>query len=59
LPEVTDYSPEYQGKTIIPVFASLYMQEDIINYLTKHKVYAMTMGDETMEIVNFQELNQP
>lgn len=56
LPEVLDYFPEYQGKTIIPVFASLYMREDLIAYLTKHQVYAMTMGDETMELVNFQEL---
>jgi hypothetical protein len=57
LPEITDYFPEYQGKRIIPVFASLYLQNDIINYLTRHTVYAMAMGDETMGIVNFQELN--
>jgi len=56
LPELTDYFPEYQGKTIIPTFASLYLQDDIIAYLTKHNIYAMMMGDETMEIVNFQEL---
>lgn len=57
LPELTDYFPEYQGKTIIPTFASLYLQDDIIDYLTKHHIYAMMMGDETMQIVNFQELN--
>ena len=52
LPEVTDYFPEYENKTIIPVFSSLGIREDMVNYLTKHHIYALAMGDETMELLN-------
>ncbi|BAP54667.1 hypothetical protein THII_0370 [Thioploca ingrica] len=54
LAEVTDYFPEYQGKTIIPIFASLYLDDDLVNYLTKKRIYALAMGDETMELLNGQ-----
>jgi len=56
LAEVGDYFPEYQDKTIIPIFASLYMGEDVVNYLTRRRVYAMAMGDETMALVNFDQV---
>jgi hypothetical protein len=54
LAEVTAYFPEYQGKTIIPIFASLYLDDDLVNYLTKKRIYALAMGDETMELLNGQ-----
>jgi len=38
-------------------FASLYMGEDIVNYLTKKKVYAMAMGEETMDLLNVKKLS--
>jgi len=53
LAQIEDYFPEYTGKTIIPIFASLYIGEDIVNYLTRNQIYAMGMGEETMEIINF------
>ncbi|RMF35250.1 MAG: hypothetical protein D6759_04920, partial [Chloroflexi bacterium] len=56
LEEIEDYFPEYRGKRIIPIFASLYMGEDMVNYLTRHRIYAMAMGDETMDLLNFQAL---
>ena len=56
LEEIEDYFPEYQGKRVIPIFASLYMGEDMVNYLTRHRIYAMAMGDETMDLLNFQAL---
>lgn len=56
LEELGDYLPEYQGKTVIPVFASLYMGEDVVNYLTKHGIYAMAMGEETMDLLNFEQV---
>ena len=52
LPEITDYFPEYADKTIVPIFSSLNLNEDMINYLTKHQIYAMAMGDETMVLLN-------
>ncbi|MBC7320918.1 hypothetical protein H5T89_09760, partial [bacterium] len=53
LKEITDYFPEYTDKKIIPIFSSLYIPEDIIEYLTKKKIYAMVMNDNTMDLVNF------
>ena len=47
-----DYLPEYKGMEIIPIFSSLYLPDNIINYLTKNKIYAMAMKDDTMDILN-------
>jgi hypothetical protein len=58
LGELDDYLPEYTGKTIIPVFSSLYLGEDVIAYLTKRNIYAMALGDETMQVVNFQQVQE-
>ena len=57
LNEIPDYFPEYRDMKIIPVMASLNITEDIVNYLTKQNIYAMTMGDETMDIVNFKDID--
>ncbi len=52
LPHINEYFPEYQDKTLIPIFSSLYIPDNILHYLSKHKIYAMGMGDETMTIFN-------
>jgi len=57
LPQIEDYFPEYAGKTIIPIFSSLYIGEDIANYLTRNQIYAMMMGEEMMELINFREVS--
>ncbi len=54
LEQILDYFPEY--KEIIPILASLYIREDIINHLSRHKIYAMAMGDETRSILNFDQV---
>jgi hypothetical protein len=56
LPEITGYFPEYEGLKIIPIFATLYLREDLVAYLTKHGIYAMAMADHTMELLNFEQL---
>jgi hypothetical protein len=56
LPELHEYFPEHQGKKIIPVFSALYMTDDLVNYLSKKGIYAMGMGDETMDLVNAERL---
>ncbi|HIE25690.1 TPA: hypothetical protein EYP66_00205 [Candidatus Poribacteria bacterium] len=57
LPQIEDYFPEYAGKKIIPIFSSLYIGEDIANYLTRNQIYAMMMGEEMMELINFREVS--
>ena len=57
LAQVENYFPEYTGKTIIPIFASLYIGEDVATYLTRNHIYAMMMGEEMMELINFREVS--
>ncbi len=48
-----NYFPEYEGKELIPVFASIHLPEDIVKYLSKQRIYAMGMKEDTMDIINF------
>jgi hypothetical protein len=57
LAEFTGYFPEYEGKTIIPIFASLHLSEEIVKYLSKKNIYAMAMGTETMELLNVNKVS--
>jgi len=51
--------PEYREHKLVPIFASLRLEEDIINYLTKQKIYAMAYKEwEYMDILNFDKINQ-
>jgi hypothetical protein len=54
--ELFDYFPEYKGYRICPVFSSLYLDDAFVAYLSRKGVYALTMKDDTMEIVNFDAL---
>lgn len=58
LDHIFDYFPEHQEKIVIPVFASLTLPENIVKYLTKHRVYAMAMGGETMELLNYDAVKK-
>jgi hypothetical protein len=56
LKEIYDYFPEHQGKKIIPIFSSLYLPEDVVNYLTSKRIYAMAMREDTIDLLNFEHL---
>ena len=58
LKEITDYFPEYKDKEIIPIFSSLYLPDKVVEYLTKKKIYAMAMKDDTMDLLNFEEIKR-
>ncbi|ACN98558.1 hypothetical protein SULAZ_0343 [Sulfurihydrogenibium azorense Az-Fu1] len=49
--------PEYEDYKLVPIFASLRLEDDIVNYLTKNKIYAMAYREwEYMDILNFDEV---
>ncbi len=52
-----DFFPEYLGRTLIPVFSSLYLPEDIVQVLTRAGVYAMAMSDDSMDLLNFDQVS--
>jgi len=58
LREIEDYFPEYKGKEIIPIFSSLYLSDEIVKYLTKKKIYAMALRDDTMDLLNFEKIKK-
>jgi uncharacterized protein YoxC len=57
LKEFFDYFPEYEGKKIIPIFASLYLSDEVISYLTENHIYAMAIKEDTMDLLNYEALH--
>ncbi len=56
LDEIWDWFPEYREKTLLPIFSSLYIPEEIVKYLTRKSIFAMAMVGDTMEIINIDEV---
>ncbi len=56
--EIYTYFPEHREKRLIPIFSCLHIPENIQNRLTKEKIYAMAMGGETMDILNFDKIHK-
>ena len=51
--------PEYKEYKLIPIFASLRLDEDLVNYLTKNKIYAMAYREwEYMDLLNFNAVSE-
>ncbi|PMP64003.1 MAG: hypothetical protein C0198_00590 [Sulfurihydrogenibium sp.] len=50
---------EYSDYKLIPIIASLRIEDDILNYLTKNRIYAMAYREwDYMDILNFDELSK-
>jgi hypothetical protein len=47
-----DYFPEHQSKRLILIFGSWSIPESIVTRLTGQGIYAMQMGNDTMDLVN-------
>jgi len=56
LEQLPMFFPEYANKTIVPLFSSLYIPEDVLTYLTRQKIYALAMGEDVMEVLNMEEI---
>ncbi|MFQ3598699.1 MAG: hypothetical protein SNJ55_08795 [Chloroherpetonaceae bacterium] len=57
LPEFFEFFPELKGKRLIPILSSMRFNPQQLAYLTKHKIYAMSMSGDTMELLNFEEIS--
>jgi len=53
-----DYFPEYCGKRLILVFGSWAIADSIVDHLTSLGIYAMRMGEDTMELANAPALER-
>jgi hypothetical protein len=47
-----EFFPEYVGRRLITVFGSWAIPKSVVTALTQAGIYAMQMGEETMELVN-------
>ncbi len=56
LPQLPDYFPECRDRNIIPIFSSLYIPDNVKNYLTRLGIYAMGLNEDTMDLLNFDEV---
>ena len=50
--------PEYASYEVILIFASMDIAPDQVKYLTKMGIYALALGDDNMDLLNFEDLNQ-
>jgi len=52
------FFPEYAGREIVPILASLSIKGEILNTLTKEGIYGMAYREwEYMDILNFEEVD--
>ena len=54
LRDIFDFFPEHTGKSVVAIFSSLSLSETLVCQLTEQKIYAMALGGETMELLNYQ-----
>ena len=53
------YFPEYRELPLVAVFSSLRLPDDVITYLTRNGIYAVSMGEETMQVRNRDAVSAP
>ena len=58
VPELNSWFPDMQNKRIVPIFASLYLPSDSIQYLTNNNVFCIAMKDDNMDLLNPQLLTK-
>lgn len=54
--EVIDFFPEYADRTVVPIFGALHLDDELISLLTTHKIYALTLADDTMDLRNYDAI---
>lgn len=52
------YFPEYRDLPIVPVFSSLSLPDNLVTQLTRNGVYALAMGDEALQVLNFDAVRR-
>jgi hypothetical protein len=54
-----DFFPEYKDKELIPIYASLVFEDNVIKYASKKGLYLMAYREwEYMDIINFDKVKR-
>jgi hypothetical protein len=56
LADAREYFPQYASTPLYPIFTSLYLPDHVVSYCTRHGIYALGMGPETMQLLNLADL---
>jgi hypothetical protein len=56
LEDVKENFPQYSSISLYPIFASLHVPDHLVRYCTRHGIYALGMGPETMQVLNLANL---
>jgi hypothetical protein len=57
LSEAKDYFPQYTSLPLCPIFASLNVPDHVVAYCTRHRIYALGFGPETMQLLNLPQMS--
>lgn len=55
--EFVEFFPEYRNFTLLPIYASMALSSDFVRRLSRLRIYAMALGDRTMELLNLAEVS--
>lgn len=53
-----NFFPEFSGNTLVPFLASTFISENLVNYMTKKKIVAVSLADSTMNPVNIEVVSK-
>ena len=51
-----EYFPKYKDKAIVPFYSAMQIPDEVVKYLSAHGCYALAMGEEHIDIVNFDDV---
>ena len=54
--EANDYFPRCAALPLRPLFAALSAPDHVVRYCTRHRIYEMGLGPETMQLLNLADL---
>ncbi len=56
--DVLTFFPEYAGLTIVPIYSALSLRNEVVEVLSKNGCYAVALGDEHLEVLNFEDVQR-
>ena len=57
--EVLEFFPEYADRQVVPFFSALFLPSLIVDFLSQNGCYALALGDEHLEMLNFDAVGAP
>lgn len=59
LADIREYFPQYARTPLYPIFAGLNVPDHVVKFCSRHRIYALGLGAETMQLLNLSEFPGP